>query len=75
MPDLLGPNPCDKCNHWMTLDGFSGKREFCDVFSWPESLAVGCPKRVSYSARRELLEALKAGGSARPAPVTGRCGS
>ena len=52
MPDLLGPNPCGKCACYHGA--------FCTNGNL---IGVGeCPRYAAYHARRELLEALKAGG-------------
>ena len=46
MPDLLGPNPCATC-------GATSPRPVCQST---------CRTFLPYAAKRELLEALKAGG-------------
>jgi hypothetical protein len=52
MPDLLGPCPCGKCACYHGA--------FCTNGNL---IGVGeCPRYAAYHARRELLEALKAGG-------------
>ena len=52
MPDLLGPCPCGKCACYHGA--------FCTNGNL---IGVGeCPRYAAYHARRELLEALQAGG-------------
>lgn len=56
MPDLLGPCPCGKCACYHGA--------FCTNGNL---IGVGeCPRYAAYHARRELLEALKAGGKKIP---------
>lgn len=50
MPDLLGPNPCEGCA--------GSRREKCGFWKGD----IECEARAAYAAKRELLEALKAGG-------------
>ena len=57
MPDLLGPDPCATC-------GATSPRPVCQST---------CRTFLPYAAKRELLEALKAGGvktNIYPVPVT-----
>jgi hypothetical protein len=53
MPDLLGPNPCEGCDN---NDGS------CNGIVWTDDRQEACGPYAAYAAKRELLEALKAGG-------------
>src|SRR5574343_861558 len=55
MPDLLGPNPCLAC------EVFGGPC-CCDPEAWADTKGDACGPYAAYQAKRELLEALKAGG-------------
>ena len=68
MPDLLGPNPCEGCEDKVEPcrgPGYEQYESYDCVGKVPEEMTscqYACGPYAAYAAKRELLEALKAGG-------------